>query len=72
SGVFKYYDAGLNDVKFNPGNIILHVVSPNQPVIVDDQTFVSEKKKAVKKSKKGKNSKKSAQEDEGEGEDYGQ
>ncbi|HBC74491.1 MAG TPA: hypothetical protein DC017_06475 [Candidatus Wallbacteria bacterium] len=72
SGVFKYYDAGLNDVKFNPGNIILHVVSPNQPVIVDDQTFVSEKKKSVKKSKKGKNSKKSAQEDEGEGEDYGQ
>jgi hypothetical protein len=72
SGVFKYYDAGLNDVKFNPGNIIVHVVAPNQPVIVDDQTFVSEKKKAEKKSKKGKNSKKSAQEPEDGGEEYGQ
>lgn len=72
SGVFKYYDAGLNDVKFNPGNIIVHVVAPNQPVIVDDQTFVSEKAKAAKKSKKGKNSKKSDQAEEDEGEEYGQ
>ena len=72
SGVFKYYDAGLNDVKFNPGNIIVHVVAPNQPVIVDDQTFASEKKKSEKKSKKGKNSKKSAQQQEDGGEEYGQ
>jgi hypothetical protein len=69
SGVFKYYDAGLNDVKFNPGNIIVHVVGPNQPVMIDDQTFVSEKKKAAKK---GKNSKKSSQDQEDEGEDHGQ
>jgi hypothetical protein len=56
SGVFKYYDADLNDVKYNPGNIIVHVISPNQPVIIDDQTFVHEKKAAVKKGKKNKKS----------------
>lgn len=52
SGVFKYYDADLNDVKFNPGNIIVHVISPNQPVIIDDQTFVHEKKPSLNQKKK--------------------
>lgn len=51
SGVFKYYDSGLNDVKFNPGNVIVHVIAPDQPVIIDGRTFVCEKNRGSVKNK---------------------
>ncbi len=67
SGVFKYYDPDLNDVKFNPGNIILHVISPSQPVIIDDQSYGLEKKADVKKGKKNKKGGRKAEAESEEG-----
>ncbi len=57
NGNFKYYDADLNDVKFNPGMLIIHIIPPSQPLIVDDKTLVYEQKKSAGKSgnKKKKN-----------------
>lgn len=70
SGVFKYYDADLNDVKFNPGNLIVHIVPPKQLVIVDDKSYAHEKKPEMKKGKKNKkNSRKAPAESEDGGDE---
>ncbi|HOD38928.1 MAG: putative lipoprotein YerB precursor [bacterium ADurb.Bin243] len=66
SGAFKYYDSSLNDVKFNPGNIIIHIIKPDQKITVDDQTYSYERKA---KAKKGKASKKGRHNDESESEE---
>lgn len=66
SGVFKYYDSSLNDVKFNPGNIIVHIIKPDQIITVDDQTYSYERKA---KAKKGKAAKKNRQGSETESEE---
>lgn len=55
SGAFKFFDANLNDVKFNPGNIIIHIIPPKQQVIVDGETHAYQQgdKGKSKKSKNG-------------------
>ena len=58
SGIIKYYDSSLNEVKFNPGNIIVHVIPPKQSYFVDEQAHVygedrAKQKKSVKRTKKG-------------------
>lgn len=51
SGIIKYYDADKNEVKFNPGNIIVHVIPPKQAVIIDDTKTYAYGVEAVKHKK---------------------
>jgi len=63
SGIIKYYDSSMNEVKFNPGNIIIHVIPPKQIYVVDEQTHAYGEDKA-KQSKKIKRTKKSGSTEE--------